>query len=841
MRAFWFGVAGAVVLVEAALAAAVVAASDHDTHPWLTATPALTAGITFVAAGLVALWRRPGNPTGKWLAATGYLWFLASLADANNSAVWTAGFILGNLALISFAALVLAYPDGILCRRDKLLVAAGAIASLGGNLLITLLDETPTTGCDDCPESAIALTSSQLAVDVVVSIGSLTIIVLLVTMVVILVGRWRAASPTRRRALRPVYVSCSVTVVLLLLSVATDKMAGRTYSINWFLFLVWFAIVPMTFLAGVLRTRFDRSSAARMLVSLDDGVPIRDVLAEALHDPSLEIIFWNDGRGGWIDELGREVPAPEATHTRSVTMVDRGGHRTAALLHDPALDSEPDLVRLTAAGASLPLENVRLQADLRAQFLFLETVTNTAPSLLVVIGTDGRIVNQNLATVEASGYSDEEAVRGQYFWDVFIEDSDREAMQQRFHALAPSYPAAQYENAFTNERGEDRVIDWRSAPVADATGRVTTVVLGGIDITERKQREVQLQRERDITATLMQAIPSLVIVVDNDGTIVDSGINENRAGVNNAVRTALGWPDQRLVRRSMLDIIDPGDAYVASMMIAGAASGVTMPERESRWLCADGGHVDVAWTATPIDDVTGRRASLVLLSGVDVTERKRHEAEIRASRTRIIEAAGEARQKLERNLHDGAQQRLVSLSVSLRLAESLLDTDPEGAREVISSSREELTAALEELRELARGIHPAVLTDQGLAAAIDALSLRMPLPIESRLPPGRLPPAVEAAAYYVVSEALTNVVKYASATRVAITVEADDDWATVIVEDDGIGGADPSVGTGLAGLRDRIEALDGTLLVKSEPGSGTRISAEMPLWDTEAAHVDSTI
>ena len=100
MRAFRFGIAGAIALVEAALAVAVVASSNHDSQPWLTATPALTAGMTFVAAGLVALWRRPGNATGKWLAATGYLWFLASLAEANDSALWTAGFILGNLGLV---------------------------------------------------------------------------------------------------------------------------------------------------------------------------------------------------------------------------------------------------------------------------------------------------------------------------------------------------------------------------------------------------------------------------------------------------------------------------------------------------------------------------------------------------------------------------------------------------------------------------------------------------------------------------------------------------------------------------------------------------------------------
>ena len=385
------------------------------------------------------------------------------------------------------------------------------------------------------------------------------------------------------------------------------------------------------------------------------------------------------------------------------------------------------------------------------------------------------------------------------------------------------------------------MIEWGSAPVVDPAGRVTSIVVGGIDVTERKQREVQLQRERDITATLMQAIPSLVVVVDNDGAIVDAGYDESTAGVNNAFRAALGWADGQLVRRSMLDFIDPDDWYVASMMIAGAASGVVMPERESRWLCHDGGRIDVAWTATPIDDVTGRAASLVLLSGVDITERKRQEAEIHASRARIIEAAGEARRRLERNLHDGAQQRLVSLSVSLRLAESLLDSDPDAARSVITGSREELAAALAELRELARGIHPAVLTDQGLAAALQALAVRTPLPIEIDVPPGRLPSPVEAALYYVVAEAVTNVVKHAHATGAAVTVAADEYVVTVTIADDGIGGADADEGTGLRGLRDRVTALDGSLVIESNEDGGTRVVAEIPLDVPATASVDSGV
>jgi signal transduction histidine kinase len=227
----------------------------------------------------------------------------------------------------------------------------------------------------------------------------------------------------------------------------------------------------------------------------------------------------------------------------------------------------------------------------------------------------------------------------------------------------------------------------------------------------------------------------------------------------------------------------------------------------------------------------------VLISGEDVTERKRQDEEIRASRKRIVQAADDARRRLERNLHDGAQQRLVSLSLSLRLAEAKLASDPEQAAAIIGGAREELAHALDELRELARGIHPAVLTERGLGAALEGVVLRTPLPVELELPAERLAPPVEAAAYYVISEALTNVAKYADATsaHVRVTYDQDLELVTVEVADDGSGGADPAQGSGLRGLADRVAALDGTLLVESPPGVGTRITAAIPVRDTVLA------
>jgi signal transduction histidine kinase len=217
-------------------------------------------------------------------------------------------------------------------------------------------------------------------------------------------------------------------------------------------------------------------------------------------------------------------------------------------------------------------------------------------------------------------------------------------------------------------------------------------------------------------------------------------------------------------------------------------------------------------------------------------ENERLDAELRArveelerSRQRLIDVGLSERRKLERNLHDGAQQRLVALALSLRLAHDRLARDPKQSRKLLEESMAELEAATSELRELARGIHPAVLSDRGLAAALNALAGRLPVAVEVvEIPPQRLPPGVEIASYYVVAEALTNVAKYAHANIARVSVAQVNGSVTVEVSDDGAGGADPSHGSGLSGLADRVAALDGRLQVLSAPGSGTTIRAEIP-------------
>jgi signal transduction histidine kinase len=202
---------------------------------------------------------------------------------------------------------------------------------------------------------------------------------------------------------------------------------------------------------------------------------------------------------------------------------------------------------------------------------------------------------------------------------------------------------------------------------------------------------------------------------------------------------------------------------------------------------------------------------------------------MRASRARLVRAADEARERLERNLHDGAQQRLVAVSLSLRMAMAKLD-EPEKARALLESTAAELNHAIDELREFARGIHPAVLTEHGLGPALEVLATRAPLPVEiANELEQRLPPAVEAAAYFVVAESLTNVAKHAQASFVEVRVSRHNGMARVEVVDDGVGGADASCGSGLRGLADRVEAVDGRLHVVSPPAEGTRVWADLPL------------
>jgi len=219
----------------------------------------------------------------------------------------------------------------------------------------------------------------------------------------------------------------------------------------------------------------------------------------------------------------------------------------------------------------------------------------------------------------------------------------------------------------------------------------------------------------------------------------------------------------------------------------------------------------------------------------DISEQHRAEAErrraeeIRASRARLAQAELEQRRRLGRDLHDGAQHRLVNVIVALQLAAGKT-TDDEAGR-LIADAVSETQQALEDLRDLASGLHPSVLTDRGLRAAVNSLTARAPVPVTLDLPEARFSPLVEATAYFVVAEALANVAKHADASEASVSVVADTDQLEIVVSDDGRGGVilGGALGSGLAGLEDRVAAIGGTLRVQSPPGAGTRLLVSLPL------------
>jgi signal transduction histidine kinase len=245
--------------------------------------------------------------------------------------------------------------------------------------------------------------------------------------------------------------------------------------------------------------------------------------------------------------------------------------------------------------------------------------------------------------------------------------------------------------------------------------------------------------------------------------------------------------------------------------IAAIIYDATLPEAES--------HVQAV----------GAAASLALFNERLEAELRAKVDELRASRERMLRIGLEERRRLERDLHDGAQQRLVSMALNIRMARARLNEDPLAADKLLESAGAELDSALAELRELARGIHPAVLTDRGLGTALETLASRAPVPVElAELPEERLPEAVELAAYFVVAEALTNVAKYADASHATVEVARENGRVLVEVADDGVGGADPDGGSGLRGLADRLAVLEGRLEIDSERGRGTTIRARIP-------------
>jgi PAS domain S-box-containing protein len=386
-----------------------------------------------------------------------------------------------------------------------------------------------------------------------------------------------------------------------------------------------------------------------------------------------------------------------------------------------------------------------------------------------------------------------------------------------------------------------------------AKGRMADAALaaGADDYLHRPftRGELMARARAGLRAARQRADDALIraLMVNVPGAIYRSAWHAGHALelVSDEIERISGYPPTNFVasaRRTLMSIVHSDDCERIERAVAEAAAGTLSFALEYRIVRADGAERWVLdrgqlvpgpggrlWIDGALFDVTERRATEEALRRQEI-ERARTE-ELRASRVRIVQAADAARRKIERDLHDGAQQRLVTMAIEVRLARSRAVKDPASAAPFLQRLGEELSEASAELRELARGIHPAVLTDRGLGPAIEALTARAPVPVEIlEVPDGRLPSAIETTAYFTVAEALTNVAKYAQATHVTVRLAHEGDEAVVVeVRDDGVGGARAEAGSGLRGLADRMAACDGTLSVTSPPGEGTLLRAVLPL------------
>lgn len=527
-------------------------------------------GWSFVTCGLLLWTRRPLNRLGPLMTAVGMLWLLGrTLFLSEYPVVFTAGMWLSDLWAAAFAYLLLAFPTGRLSSRsDQVIVGVFLFVSVPLEFL-WLLFFVPENGLN-----VLAIAPNEDAARVIDTIQRILLSLGGVLLVIANGRRWLRASGPVRRQMVPVVVG-SIAILLLSASWIFEAFGISIEQLYTVALLAQIAI-PIGVLYVMLQARMARGAVADLVVELGQTptpARLRDALANALGDPSLQVAYWSPAGARFVDAAGEPMELPGYETGQAVTMLERDGVPEAAIIHDAILLEDPGLIASVASAMRLAVENDRLTAEVEEQL-----------------------------------------------------------------------------------------------------------------------------------------------------------------------------------------------------------------------------------------------------------------AEVRASRARIVEAGDLERRRVERDLHDGAQQRLVSLSLELQVARRALgDGGDPAVQRSLDRAADEALAALAELRDLAIGIHPLILTEAGLGAAVESLADRTSVDVAVDVGPDRYPPAVEAAAYFVISEALTNVAKYAQATTATVRVSGLDDHLTIEVADDGIGGADPGAGSGLRGLADRLAAFGGTITIASPVGGGTRILGQIPI------------
>jgi signal transduction histidine kinase/PAS domain-containing protein len=841
---------GLAVAALAATAAAVytTAVSRHAPHPLGHAVLTVIVCLSFVGSGLLALRRPPYIRFGVLLAAVGFASLLGALHDANSPVPYTIGVLTANLVFAVLLHALLAFPHGRLhSPRNRVLVVAAYLDVLALQAVAVLFD--PLTRWHSAHPRNLALIDSQSALSTgLEELEAAIAAALAIAAVLVLTRRARAATPAARQQLVPVLVGGKIALLFLSAGLVLAPLSSEAAVLGIGLGLLTALALPAAFLAILLQGRLSRSAVGELLVELrEPGEPpgLRDALRRTLGDPTLDLARIRPEDGVYVDRAGEPLALPGPGETQVATAILHHGEPVGALVHDRSLRLRPELLDAVNAAAGFALANERALATVQQVEARSRALLDAIPDVMIRSARDGTYLD-----IRADNPA--ELVRPP---EELIGRNAREflppAIAETVIACVERTLDTGRVNAVEYEIEIGGVARWKeSRMVPSGVGEVVTIVR---DFTEQRRAEAEQAALRRVAMLVAKdAPPEEVFQSVTEEVCRLLGIRSALLLRFEEAETAsvvgkYGEPYEEFMLGSLLRL---EDGAALTVLRTGAPARIEyreLPGQLAAQMLELGFHASVGvpivvggvvWgaliaamrTGTTLPLETERRlqgfAELVALAVASAHTRN----ELAASRLRIIEASDAERRRLERNLHDGAQQRLVALAVGLRLAQTKIGTAPDEAAGLLGVLAEDLTAALTELRELARGIHPAVLTERGLPAALEVLAARTPLPVAVDVELSeRLPEPVEAAAYYVVSEALANIVKHAGADAAAVRVARVDGAARVEVEDDGVGGAQLDGGSGLRGLRDRVETLAGRLEVTSPPGHGTLVLADIPV------------
>jgi PAS domain S-box-containing protein len=477
-----------------------------------------------------------------------------------------------------------------------------------------------------------------------------------------------------------------------------------------------------------------------------------------------------------------------------------------------------------------------------------DRVFDLSLDMVGVAGLDGYFKRVNPAIEKTLGYSAEEILSTPYL--DLVHPDDREKTREVLAALGRGEEVVQFENRYVRKDGSVRWVEWNTRPATEEG----LVYAAGRDVTERRRAEGQQAALRRVATLVARGVPpaevfpavteevgrlfgadsTLMIRLDPDGATTIVGrvgeqLEEMPVGSRwNPVPPMAMANVLRTARPSRVDDFDKGASPVP-----GVVPGMRIRSSVATPIFVEGRLWGAIGVATELerfpDDTEERMVAFTGLVGTAIANAASR-AELTASRARVVAAADETRRRIERDLHDGTQQRLVSLALSLRAAEAEVPPELVELKAELARTASGLAAALGDLHEITRGIHPAILSRGGLTPALNTLARRAGVPVELDLrADGRLPEPIEVAAYYIVSEALTNAAKHAHASVVRVALDELESVVELVVEDNGRGGADMSRGSGLLGIRDRVAALGGTIAIDSRPGHGTSLRVTLPL------------